>query len=73
MAIVPNLADPHGVVDPALAGINRTVISGPVGSLTPQFVGERVRNSTDNSRYIAVGLTSADWQLVTVVDAALPS
>lgn len=71
MAIVPDLANPHGVVDPTLAGINRTVSSGPIGSLTPLFVGERVRNSTDNSRYIAVGLTSADWQLATVTDAAL--
>jgi len=68
MAIVPNLADPTAAVDYTLAGINRTVTSGPVGSLTPLFVGERVRNSTDNSRYIAVGLTNTHWQLVTAVD-----
>lgn len=71
MAIVADLSGnfpaslPTGV-DPELGTVNRTVASTPVGSLTPLFVGERVRDNVANLLYIAEGLTTADWALYTL-------
>lgn len=41
------------------------VTSSPVGTLTPQFLGQTAVDSVADQAYIAVGLTSADWKQVT--------
>ena len=43
--------------------IYRTCIGTP--SLTPDFVGEEVLDTTNKMWYKSVGLTSADWKLIT--------
>lgn len=50
--------------DVPLEKINRSTATGPNSVLTPEYVGERVRNTADTppSLWIAIGTTNADWQ-----------
>jgi hypothetical protein len=50
--------------DQKLRDSNRTGTASPIGSLTPQFSGERYYDSTNRTTYIARGLTNLSWVLL---------
>jgi hypothetical protein len=64
MAIVPNLGVP-GPVDKSWCYQNRTNAGEPNGSLTPQFAGEIVLDTTNNALWKAVGTLSNTWVTLT--------
>ena len=43
-------------------GINRTNAGTPVSSLTPEFVGERVYDTTNAKTYVAFGAAITQWR-----------
>ncbi len=75
MAIVPDLS---GYVHPALhargtavdrklADANRTISGSPLGSVTPQYTGERVLDSVGYQLWAATDLTVNGWHPITIV------
>lgn len=66
MAIVLNLSGniPAGApnTDNRLSSVNRVNAGSPQGSVTPQFVGEIIMDSTNRLVWQAFGSTNASWQ-----------
>jgi len=44
---------------------NRTNAGSPLGSVTPQYAGERVLDTTNGVLYEALGVTNSTWVQVT--------
>jgi hypothetical protein len=63
MPTVRNLGDPTGAVDKPLTSANRSNAGNPNGSLTPQFSGEIIHDTTNQVLWQAQGLTNALWTL----------
>jgi len=55
---------PANGVDQKLETPNRTNSGSPQGSLTPQYAGELVHDTTNNDIYRAYGQTTADWERI---------
>ena len=64
MAIVAD-ASWNNPTDKSFCTHNRTNAGDPNTALTPQYVGEKVLDTTNNVRWKAVGTTSSDWVLDT--------
>lgn len=62
MAIVVNLARPAEGTDRPYKTHNRTNAGTPNGTLTPQYGGELVWDTTNKVRWKAIGTTNADWE-----------
>lgn len=72
MATVTDLSGNHasslpGGVDTKLSKFNRSNAGSPVASLTPQYPGEVVLDTTNRILWRAVGTTNADWEPTTDV------
>jgi hypothetical protein len=70
MATVANLGfigDPTFPVDKPLCLQNRTNAGEPNGSITPQFSGEIVLDTTNNNLWKAVGIANNTWVALTPV------
>lgn len=65
MAIVHNAAEDGGFIDPPYCTWNRTNAGEPNGSLTPEFVGEIVKDTTNNALWKAIGTANTDWVTLT--------
>lgn len=65
MATVVNRANPGGFLDKTLDNYNRSNAGEPNSSLTPQFVGEIVLDTTNNALWRAVNLTTTGWVALT--------
>lgn len=61
MAIVADKSEVNPT-DKSFCTYNRTNAGTPNGSLTPQFVGEIVWDTTNKVRWKAVSTSSADWR-----------
>lgn len=61
MAIVQNSARPEEGTDRPYHTHNRTNAGTPNATLTPQYVGEIVWDTTNKVRWKAIGTTNADW------------
>lgn len=61
MPIVTNLARPGEPVDKSYVMWNRKNAGSPSTVLTPQYTGEIVLDTTNNTYYRAVGLANTDW------------
>lgn len=64
MAIVRN-GDGQGPTDKSFTSYNRTNAGEPNGTLTPQFSGEIVLDTTNNALWKAEGLASNTWVALT--------
>lgn len=64
MAMVPNLAGTTPL-DKPFDHYNRTNAGSPAGSVTPEFAGERVLDTTNSKLYQALGVASNTWVLLT--------
>lgn len=62
VAIVVNKARPSEAVDKPWKTHNRTNAGTPNGTLTPQYAGEIVWDTTNKVRWLAIGITNADWE-----------
>lgn len=72
MAIVVNLANDGGVIPNYSAAVdrkyetpNRENAGEPNGSLTPQYVGEIVLDTTNNALWYATDLSNDSWVTLT--------
>lgn len=45
---------------------NRTNAGDPTGSLTPQYAGERVLDTTNGVLYQALGVANSTWVQITI-------
>lgn len=45
---------------------NRTNAGDPTGSVTPQYAGERILDTTNGTLYQALGAASSSWVQLTV-------
>lgn len=64
MAIVSNLAFP-AAVDKPLTSANRTNAGSPNGSVTPQFKGEIINDTTSHMLWRATSLLNSGWVALT--------
>jgi hypothetical protein len=64
MAIVPNLAGTTPT-DKSWCYQNRTNAGEPNGSLTPQYAGEIVLDTTNNALWKATGVANNTWVTLT--------
>lgn len=65
MAIVANkngLGQPDFPIDRPYCTHNRSNAGTPNGTLTPQYAGELVWDTTNKVRWKAIALTNADWE-----------
>lgn len=60
MAIVREASD-AGPVDKSFCTHNREMAGTPNGTLTPEYAGEIVFDSTNKVRWKAIGLTNEHW------------
>jgi hypothetical protein len=65
MATVVNKARPAETLDPSYCGPNRTSAGEPNGTLTPQFAGEIVLDTTNNCLWKAISLSISSWAALT--------
>ena len=65
MATVMNKADPGAALDKALTKYNRENAGNPNGSLTPQFSGEIVLDTTYQVLWQAQDTSNNSWVLKT--------
>jgi hypothetical protein len=65
MAIVANLADPGGQVDKSYENYNRTNAGEPNASVTPEFAGEIILDTTNNVLWKALGVGNDTWVMLT--------
>lgn len=59
MATVANKAG--GVTDKSFSTHNRTNAGAPNGTLTPEYAGEIVLDTTNHVRWRAIGTSNASW------------
>ena len=52
-------------VDPSYENANRTNAGEPNGSITPQYAGERILDTTNNCLWQALTLTNTSWVALT--------
>lgn len=64
MAITADLSG-NNPTDKSFNSINRSNAGEPNGSLTPQFAGELVLDTTNNRVWKAVGVTNTSWVSIT--------
>lgn len=69
MAIVVNKARPDEATDQPFNSYNRTNGGEPNGSLTPEYVGETVLDTTGNILWKAMGTSNASWVALTAPQA----
>lgn len=65
MAIVQDLGNPEQAPDKPLTTYNRENAGEPNGSLTPEFSGEIVLDTTNNCLWKAMDLTNDSWVALT--------
>jgi hypothetical protein len=66
MAIVKNKAEgPSAFTDQKFCSPNRTNAGEPNSSLTPEFGGEIVLDTTNNCLWKAIGITNTSWVALT--------
>ena len=65
MAIVVNKARPEEGTDPSYTTYTRTNAGEPNGSVTPEFVGELVLDTTNNILWKSLSLTNSSWVALT--------
>lgn len=65
MATVKNLNNVNPIVDPEYCTYNRTNAGEPNGSLTPEFVGELVLDTTNNILWKALSSANSSWVALT--------
>lgn len=61
MAIVKNKAYSGAFTDPSFCSPNRTNAGSPAGTITPQYAGEIIMDTTNNVRWKAHGVGSNSW------------
>lgn len=61
MAIVKNKAQQGALTDPSFCSPNRTNAGSPAGTITPQYAGEIIMDTTNNVRWKAHGVGSNSW------------
>lgn len=61
MAIVADAAVGGAPVDKSYTSYNRTNAGEPNGTLTPQFVGEIVLDTTNNTVWKSLGVANNTW------------
>lgn len=61
MAIVANLGNASTPIDKSFCTWNRRNAGAPGGAIVPQFAGEIILDSTNNTYWRAVGLANTDW------------
>ena len=65
MAIVANLGNAFEPIDKSFCTWNRKNAGAPGGSVTPQYLGEIVLDTTNNTNWKAVGPVNTDWVAMT--------
>lgn len=65
MAIVANLSG-NTPLDKPWDHYNRTNAGDPTGSVTPQYAGERILDTTNGTLYQALGTANSTWVQLTV-------
>lgn len=65
MAIVPNLGNLAWPVDKSYCYPNRSNAGEPNASLTPQYAGEIVLDTTGNCLWKAISLANNSWVALT--------
>lgn len=65
MATVRNKARNSAFVDPSYATYNRTNAGEPNGTITPQFVGEMILDTTNNILWKCLSSANNSWVALT--------
>lgn len=65
MAIVANLGNVSEPIDNKYCTWNRKNAGAPGGTLTPQYLGEIVLDTTNFTNWKAVGAANTDWVAIT--------
>lgn len=65
MPITKNLANEAVARDKSFCVPNRTNGGEPNGSLTPEYAGELVLDTTNSTMWKAIGLTNTSWIMMT--------
>jgi hypothetical protein len=65
MAIVVNRATPDVAADKSFCTHNRVNAGEPNASLTPEYAGEIVLDTTNNCYWKAMGITNVSWVALT--------
>lgn len=65
MATVANKGNPTEPIDPEYCTYNRTNAGEPNGSVTPQFVGEMILDTTNNILWKSLSSANSSWVALT--------
>lgn len=65
MAIVADLSGNNPIVDKSFVSYNRVNAGEPNGSVTPQYAGEIVLDTTNNALWKAMGVANNTWVALT--------
>ena len=66
MAIVADLSG-NNEIDKPWTTYNRTNAGEPNGSITPQYAGEIILDTTNNALWKAMGIANTTWVALTAV------
>lgn len=67
MAIVTDLSGNNQGTDRKYNSYNRTNAGEPNGSVTPEFVGEIILDTTNNALWKAMGTANNTWIMLTPI------
>jgi len=66
MAFVRNKGNADQPIDTPFDQYNRTNAGDPTGSVTPQYAGERILDTTNGTLYQALGTANSTWVQITI-------